>query len=182
MGHTEKIEDIRDLRQTRRSAYEKAVCEHYKCIYRFLAHLTRDQAAAEELTQETFAAAWASIAGYEGRGSMKAWLHRIAHRKFIDAKRRFRRDTDLMTQLKQNCSEPQTSDPLHNITADENVRLLYDAMHRLRPSEYLLILLHYLQGLSFGEMAKVTNRPTGTVKWQTSRALKKLKAHLTAGV
>jgi RNA polymerase sigma-70 factor (ECF subfamily) len=59
--------------------------------------------------------------------------------------------------------------------ADENSRCLYEAMGRLESSEYVLILLHYLQGLSFRQMAEVLDEPVGTVKWRTHKTLKKLK-------
>ena len=38
--------------------------------------------------------------------------------------------------------------------------------------------LHYLQGLSYREMAVVLEEPTGTVKWRTSEALNRLRALL----
>ncbi|MHC4260636.1 MAG: RNA polymerase sigma factor, partial [Planctomycetota bacterium] len=64
----------------------------------------------------------------------------------------------------------------------EHSALLYEAMRRLESSEYIVIVLHYIQGLSFREMAKVLEEPVGTVKWQTSHALKRLKGFLTGRV
>ena len=60
---------------------------HYQAVYRLLVHLTRDVHQAEDLTQETFAAAWERIATFEGRATLATWLHRIAYTKFIDARR-----------------------------------------------------------------------------------------------
>lgn len=148
-----------------------------------MAYLTRDTNLAEELTQETFASAWANIDSFGARASLGTWLHRIAYRKFIDSTRRLQRDTALMNGLEpQNDAAAEGSDPLHRLTADENYRLLYEAMRRLKPSDYIVIVLHYIQGLSFREVAKVLDQPIGTVKWQTSRTLKKLKSYLTGRV
>jgi RNA polymerase sigma-70 factor (ECF subfamily) len=145
-----------------------------------MAYLTRDTSLAEELTQETFASAWAGIDSFKGRASLGTWLHRIAYRKFIDSTRRLQRDTALRNRLEpQNDAAPETSDPLHRIDADESYRLLYEAMRRLKSPEYIVIVLHYIQGLSFRQVAKVLDQPVGTVKWQTSRALKSLKVYLT---
>ena len=55
-------------------------------VYRFLVHLTRDEPRAEDLTQETFAAAWRGIGSFAGRSGLGTWLHRIAYGKFIDAR------------------------------------------------------------------------------------------------
>ncbi len=148
-----------------------------------MAYLTRDTRLAEELTQETFASAWAGIDSFKGRALIGTWLHRIAYHKFIDSKRRLQRDAALMDGLEpQNDTAPASSDPLHRLTADENCRLLYEAMRRLKSPEYTVVVLHYIQGLSFREAAKVLDQPVGTVKWQTSRALKSLKSYLTGRV
>jgi len=148
-----------------------------------MAYLTRDTGLAEELTQETFASAWASIDRFKGRASIGTWLHKIAYRKFIDSTRRLQRNAALMAGLKEEKNHArQTSNPLHRLTADEHSRLLYEAISRLKSSEYIVVLLHYIQGLSFRQVAKVLDRPVGTVKWQTSQALKRLKAYLTGRV
>ncbi|THV43006.1 RNA polymerase subunit sigma-70 [Glycomyces buryatensis] len=42
---------------------------------------------AEDLVQETMAAAWKGIAGFEGRASMRTWLYRIATNRCLNAKR-----------------------------------------------------------------------------------------------
>jgi len=148
-----------------------------------MAYLTRDTNLAEELTQETFASAWANIDRFKGQASIGTWLHRIAYRKFIDSTRRLQREVALANNMEQqNDTAPESSDPLHRLTADENYRLLYEAMRMLKSPEYTVLVLHYIQGLSFRQVAKVLDRPVGTVKWQTSRALKNLKSYLTGRV
>ncbi len=183
MGRRDQRQNLKDLRKGRRRAYEEVVLQHYRSIYRFMAYLTRDTSLAEELTQETFASAWANIDSFRSRASLGTWLHRIAYRKFIDSTRRIQRDATLVNRLEsQNEVAAEASDPLQQLTADENNRLLYEAMRRLKSPDYMVIVLHYIQGLSFREVAKVLDKPTGTVKWQTSRALKNLKSHLTGRV
>jgi len=181
----EERQTIRQLRQGRRDAYEAIICRHYAAIYRFLAYLTYDSGLAEELTQETFAAAWAGVDSYRGRASLGTWLHRIAYRKFIDAKRGLERDAHLKDRLKEHAREAldaDASNPLHRLAADEECRLVQEAMLKLESSEYLVVLLHYIEGLSFREMTGILDEPVGTVKWRTSRALKRLRQYLTGGV
>jgi len=114
---------------------------------------------------------------------LKTWLHRIAYRKFIDSKRTLQRRTVVMARLKQdNVGSVDTVNPLHRLMFDENLRLLYEAMHKLRTPEYMVIVLHYIQGLSYREMAHVLDESVGTIKWRTSRALKKLKTFLTGRI
>lgn len=183
MGLRAERKNLKELRQGRRKAYEAAVLQHYRSIYRFMAYLTRDTGLAEELTQETFASAWANIDSFKARSSFKTWLHRIAYRKFIDSKRSQQRDAAFIADLEiENDNATQASNPLQRLTVDEHTRLLYEAMRSLKQAEYITILLHYIQGLSFRQVAKVLNQPVGTVKWQNSRALKTLRQYLSGRV
>ena len=182
MRHRSKRQ-IKDIREGQREAWEAIICRNYKLIYRFLAYLTSDTSLAEDLTQETFVSAWANITRFKGRASLGTWLHRIAYNKFIDSRRSLERNTASMAGLqKAGRDVPETLNPLHRLMADEHSRLLYEAIHRLESFEYVAIVLHYIQGLSFREIAKVLDEPVGTVKWRTSRALKKLRTFLTGRV
>ncbi len=179
MRHRAQRQNLKGIRKAGRKAREAAVCQNYRTIYRFLAYLTADPNLAEDLTQETFASAWAGIDRYKGRASFATWLHKIAYHKFIDSKRSQERQASLITKFKNHTTdESQCSDPLQRLMADEHSGLLYRAMQKLEPSECTIIVLHYIQGMSFREMAKVLDEPVGTVKWRTSRVLKKLRALL----
>ena len=62
--------------------------------------------------------------------------------------------------------------------AGDEARRLYRALYRLGAPERTLLVLHYLQGLSYRAMASVLDEPTGTVKWRTAEALQRLRALL----
>ena len=183
MRHRAEREKLKELRQGRREACEAVVRQHYRAIYRFMAYLTGDASLAEDLTQETFVCAWVNISQYKGRASVGTWLHQIAYHKFIDSKRKLRRQVALMAGLKKESPDKnEILNPLHKLTADEHLCLLHEAICGLESSERLVIVLHYIQGLSFREMAKVLDKSVGTVKWRTSQALKRLKVFLTGRV
>ena len=177
-------QNLKGIRQGKRGACEAVICENYEPIYRFLAYLSGDTSLAEDLTQETFVSAWANIGGYKGRASLKTWLHRIAYHKFVDSRRTLGRRSALMAGLKENGSEESSGalNPLHQLIADEHWARLWQAMGNLELDDYLVVVLHYVQGLSFREMSEVLDKPVGTVKWQTSRALKKLRAFLSGRI
>lgn len=141
-----------------------------------LLHLTRDVHQAEDLTQETFAAAWEKLATFQGRATLATWLHRIAYTKFIDAQRADRRASGMLERLTSREGSP--SEPSDTVMADDDARRLYRALHGLDTPGRTLLVLHYLQGLSYREMASVLDEPTGTVKWRTSEALNRLRALL----
>ncbi len=172
--------NITKLRTGHVQQCQELVCSHYEAIYRFMAYLTRDINMAEELTQETFACAWENIGSFRGRASLGTWLHQIAYRKFIDSKRKIKRDNALTETLKtQNHEQRQNCDPFHTIAKDEHQQLLYDALKQLDAPDCSIIVLHYIQGLTYRQIARIFQEPKGTVKWRTNIAIKRLRAILT---
>jgi RNA polymerase sigma factor (sigma-70 family) len=61
---------------------------------------------------------------------------------------------------------------------DEHLGRMYWAMEDLEGEERAAILLHYLDGLSYREMARVLHRTAGTLKWITHQALEKLRTRV----
>src|SRR5262249_54873782 len=171
---------LSDLRAGRPQARAELVRAHYQAVYRWLVHLTRDVHQAEDLTQETLAAAWEKIATCQGRAAPATWLHRIAYTKFIDARRAERRAAGMRERLTSPMVAPP--DPLDAVAADDEARHLYRALHGLDDPERTVLVLHYLQGLSYREMAAVLGEPIGTVKWRTGEALSRWRARLCAEV
>ena len=102
--------DDRHLLKSRLAGRSQASAEliraHYQAVYRFLLHLTRDIPRAEDLTQETFVAAWEGIATFQGRSTLATWLHRIAYTKFIDSQRSERRAATLYQRVESRAWAP----------------------------------------------------------------------------
>jgi RNA polymerase sigma-70 factor (ECF subfamily) len=167
------------IRAGRREDCARLIHDHYQAIYRFLLHLTRVESEAEELTQETFTSAWEKVGAFEGRSTLRTWLHRIAYGKFVDARRAGRRSAVLKEGLRSR-DAPAPPSPLETAANDDEARRLYAALERAEPADRVLLVLHYLQGLSYREMADVTGEPAGTVKWRTSLALSRMRTLLTA--
>jgi RNA polymerase sigma-70 factor (ECF subfamily) len=154
-------------------ACAELVCAHYQSVYRFLVHLTRDTHQAEDLTQETFTTAWEKIAAFQGRATLGTWLHRIAYTKFVDARRAEWR----VARMREQFTDPQLApnDPCETAMAADETQRLYRALYRLDTPDRTVLVLHYLQGLSYRAMALVLDEPTGTVKWRTAEALQRLR-------
>ena len=117
------------LRAGRPEACAELVREHYQAVYRLLVHLTRDVHQAEDLTQETFAAAWQNVVRFQGRSSLATWLHRIAYTKFIDAQRAARRAAGMLERFRSPKVSP--SHPFDTVMADDEAQRLYRALDRL---------------------------------------------------
>ncbi|MCU0913925.1 MAG: RNA polymerase sigma factor [Planctomycetes bacterium] len=168
---------LKALREGRREAYEEVIETHYASIYRLLLFLTREAGRAEDMTQEVFASAWAALPGFRGEATIPTWLRRIAYNLFVDSRRRRRREETLVGRLGEGV--PGTAaDPLSRMMTDEHLSRMYEAMGGLDDTERAVLLLHYLDGLSYRQMARVLQQPAGTLKWITHQALEKLRTQV----
>ena len=160
-----------------REACAEFVRDHHAPVYRLLVHLCRDAHLAEDLTQETFLVAWTKIRSFKAASSLSTWLHTIAYRKFIDVCRQGARSKSAQGAL----DDPQSRgpSPYEAALVNDESRWLYQALDRLPEPERDILVLHYLQGLSYQQMADVLDEPSGTVKWRTSVAIDRLRQELT---
>jgi len=165
----------RRVRGGDRAACNELIHAHHAALYRFLLHLARDAHAAEDLTQETFAAAWRNIGGFRGRASLSTWLHRIAYTKFVDWNRRSRRVRPHGPDAADELSNPGPG-PLDKASDGEWAGRLARAVERLDEPAREVVVLHYFQGLSYRQMSHVLGQPSGTVKWRLSAALERLRS------
>jgi RNA polymerase sigma-70 factor, ECF subfamily len=174
VGRRSERRILKALHEGRREAYENVIEAHYAAIYRLLLFLTRDAHVAEDMTQEVFASAWAALHDFRGDASIKTWLRRIAYNLFLDAQRRRKRSEVFIGE--QAIRDPETAaDPLSRIMTGEHLARMYRAMDDLNGDERAVLLLHYLDGLSYREMVQVLHRPAGTLKWMTHEALERLR-------
>jgi RNA polymerase sigma-70 factor (ECF subfamily) len=160
-----------------RAASAEFIGRFHAPIYRLLIHLARDAHSAEDLAQETFLAAWKNISSFNAASSLNTWLHSIAYRKFIDANRRNERSVAIAAASTDEV-HAKTLSPYESALANDEARQLYRALDRLRPRERDVVVLHYLQGLSYEELATVLREPSGTVKWRSRQALESLRTSL----
>ncbi len=165
------------LRQRQRDAYLEVIEAHYGPVYRLLLFLCRDPGLAEDMTQDVFASAWAALDTFRGDASIKTWLRRIACNAFTDVQRRRARDRTAGA-VGIDPERVGVRDPLAEILVEESRSAVYRALEDLDIEERTMPLLHYMDGLSYREMSEVLDRPDGTVKWITGRALQKLRERL----
>src|SRR2546426_7286551 len=160
------------LRQGDPEAGQQLVRDYYPGVYRYLVYLTGRPELAEDLTQETFLQAWRRLDTFEGRAPLRLWLHRIAHREFLQALRSQRPHTSL-----EEIAEP-SAPPAADWTGSMELR---DAIRKLPVEEGEVVVLHYLHGYSCQEIAQIVRAPVTTVKYRLMAARAHLQRELGEG-
>jgi RNA polymerase sigma-70 factor (ECF subfamily) len=166
-------------------AGHRFVRDYYPGIYRYLLSLTGHREAAEDLTQETFLQAWRHLDQFQGRGSLRLWLHAIARREFLRARGRPRRGMPLVpgsaseqrvTSLEEVAVLPE---PHAGAWTDEvELRVL---LGKLPEEQREVLLLHSLAGYSSREIAEIVQVPASTVRYRLGLARASLVQALGPG-
>lgn len=157
-----------------RLAFERLLCRHQGRVRAQLRRLTHgDDAAADDLAQETFLLAWRKLDQFRGDALFSTWLFRIAYSCFLQAHRKKTLPGgDEIDDLAESEQPPARSSGI-DLQLD-----LERAMRRLSVAEQE-VLLHCVQlGLSHEETAYVLAMPLGTVKTHATRGKAKLKTWL----
>ena len=157
-----------------RRAFEQLVRRHQGMVRAQLCRLLHgDEAAADDLAQETFLLAWRKLDQFRSEARFSTWLHRIAYSCFLQ-----------VCRTKAWATQRAQEDGAEELPAPTNamdLRLdLARAMRHLSTAEQA-VLLHCVQlGLSHEEAAYVLQMPLGTVKTHATRGKAKLKTWLSA--
>ncbi len=173
---------IKTLCKRAKKADKDATCEllkiYYAEVYAYLRRLCGSRHDAEDLTQQTFLKAWSSLNGFAGRSKFSTWLYRIAHNTYRDWQRRNTGSTQSCPdQWWQECID-QNPGPFANLAERQLAQRLYQAVGRLDEDKKQVVHLHYYQGLSIRETAKVLDIATSTVKYRLREVFKALRVKL----
>jgi len=173
---------IKNLCKRVKKEDKDAACEllkiYYADIYAYLRRLCGSRHDAEDLTQQTFLKVWSSLDGFAGRSKFSTWLYRIAHNTYLDWLRKNVACTQSRPdQWWQECID-QNPGPFANVAERQLAQHLYQAVDELDEDKKHVVHLHYYQGLSIRETAKVLNIATSTVKYRLREVFKALRVKL----
>ena len=150
--------------------------ERYKAsMYRTALAITRDTKAAEDILQEAFLRVYAYSHTIDETVPLGPWLYRVtvnfAYTWTRQVKRRLQSFQVTLDRWASSAQwHPET------ITEEEEWRqVLQQAIDTLPDRHRVVIILHYLEGLSLKEIAYVTGAPEGTVKSRLHYARESLR-------
>ena len=158
--------------------FENLVTRFYAPLYQFAFSLTRSEADACDLTQQTFEV-WARKGNQlRDAGKVKTWLFTTLHREFLGSRRREAR----FTHLDIDTAEPElpTISPVGLSLIDAGQ--VMEALGRLDEVFQAPVSLCYLQDFSYNEIASLLEVPLGTVKSRLARGIFQLQQILARDI
>jgi RNA polymerase sigma-70 factor (ECF subfamily) len=169
---------IEACRRGDRSALELVFRMHAEVLERLLARLVGPGAHAEDLLQETFAAAIEAFPRFRGEASVRTWLHRIAVNVAGHELRHPRRRRDV--PLDEVASPASGDAPASEALASHaQARRLYEHLAAIDPVKRIALILHVIEGHSIAEVAALTGASRAATKsrifWARRALLKRLR-------
>ena len=152
----------------------RLVNQYKNLIFSICLKLTGDYFASEDITQETFIAAYQHFEEFDGSNE-KAWLCRIASNKCIDYLRKAERKNTLTNGEDMADACDTDNDPLKMYMGKAVMKDVEDACKNLPKPYGDVALKHFIQGLTAKEIADEKKISLKTIQTQIYRAREMLK-------
>ena len=148
---------------------------HADSIARFVIGLG-ERSGVEELVQDTFVRAFASIDRFRGESTLRTWLFAIARNIVRDRARAARRRPRTVPVEPGHAITEYTG--LDGVLADESGRRLRAAVEGLTPTQREVFTLRVAEGLSYREIAQVVGTTEGAARVHYHDAMRAVKEYL----
>jgi len=154
--------------------YERCIDQVYRHVY----YRVSNHDDAEDITQEAFVKAWKAIDKYKRTGApFVSWIITIAGNLVIDHYRKQQKVviTDEIDKIYEKDMGNQIPGPEKQAEINFNNSVIKKAVLKLIGDKQKVILMHFIDGLSYEEIAKALNKNEGAIRVIQYRALVDLR-------
>ncbi len=172
------------LAATRAEAFELEALPHLDDVMRFALSLTRDEAEADDLVQDTFLKALRGWHTFEPGTNCRKWLFTICRNAFVRQRAVAKRmvlsdeeDIDALPAVRSHVAAQKDGlgDLFDRIEVGPAIR---KAVDELPEPHHSIIVLVDLEGMTYQEAAEVLDVPVGTVRSRLYRARRMIQEAL----
>lgn len=161
---------VADLRAGRREAFDRMVEIHYDRLHRLASTMTGSAEDAADLVQESFLAAMKSAGNFRGDARLSTWLIAILRNQYtlyLRGRRKWR-FAPLDAAGGARATEPAPA-------VKPEVTAILERVRRLPEELRTALVLFYLEGMRYQEIAEAMECPVGTVRSRLFEARERLK-------
>ena len=147
--------------------------ERYQAPLRyFISRLSANPETAEDIFQDTWMTVIRRIHTLKKIDAFSTWLYRIARNKVYQQFRRKRK----LSELNENIAVP--NDTENDVFSTEDAAKIHRCLKELRPEHKEVLMLRFLEQMSYQQISEVLNCNLGTVKSQIHYAKLALKKEM----
>lgn len=167
------VESLQPLSPTRVEYFEALYRRHVGEVYSYAASRVGHD-VAEDITADVFHAAARAVIRGDSTEITPAWLMTVVRNKVIDHWRRRERRHGKLHLLR---AIGNTADPSDRVIADAESRRVVMALEKLSKRHRLLLMMHYVDGLTAPELADLLGLTIVAVESALARARRSFRAN-----
>ena len=153
-----------------RAAFEELVGLYQPRLRYFLARMVGDDHAADDLAQEVWFDVYRGLVRLSDPGAFATWLYQVARRRARRALRKRRQPPSSLDGIDPAEVEGEDDD-----FSAEDAERVHAALGRLAPEHREVLLLRFVEGMTYEEIARVTGCQLGTVRSRIHYAKRALR-------
>ena len=153
-----------------RSALETLYRDYHTRLFRFAFRMTHSHGAADEIVNDVMLAVWRGAGNFRGSSKVSTWIFGIAYRQTL--KRLSKKSLTIAPDF-----DPDDVPATENGSREERDWIRH-GVDTLPAAQKLTVVLVFYVGMSYEEVAEVTDCPVNTVKTRMFHARRKLKGVL----
>ena len=180
---------IRQIQAGETAAFETFFARYHPAMQAHIARIVREPTATEDLVQEVFLRVWTRAEQWQGSGSVKGWLYRIATNLSLNhlraVKRRPQQPLEILTDDGDEDSpvpgwmmDASALTPETQLEIIEQQKLLGQLINTLPPDKQDVFRMVYDDEMDLHSVAKALEIPEGTVKSRLYHSRKRLAEQL----
>jgi len=172
------------VRDGDQESFAQLLAKHRGPMIHFLHRMVRNDAVAEELTQEVFLRVYRSRGNYESSAKFTTWLFRIATHLALNWIRDGRNEKSQTSLDKENDdgTSPQVPDRRRTVEQEllfeARLREVRQAIDRLPANQRAAVMMHKYEEMEYAQIAMVIGCSESAVKSLLFRAYEALRARL----
>ena len=161
----------------RSAAFEQLALPLFASLYNHAHWLTRNQAEAEDLVQETFTKALRAFDSFQAGTNFKAWIFRILRNTFLTPRAGIAAARTVFLEDHPDTLDTTASGPTpeETLISLDNQAAIHTALEQLQPQLREALLLCDVEEIKYKDIALILDVPIGTVMSRISRARRTLR-------
>ncbi|MFJ5763158.1 RNA polymerase sigma factor [Neobacillus sp. NPDC093182] len=169
----EESQWIEEVLSGNKQAYAQIINKYKNPLYATILRMTGNQQDAADLVQEAFIKIYHQLGKFDGKGSFSSWIYRVAINHCMDEFRKKRYKMERVEIKEKDIMDSHHPEVI--FLKNEKNRQLEKLIAGLPEEERMILLLRYVNELSYNEIGGLMSLPLSTVRNKLHRAKKRLR-------
>ena len=179
-SNTEERDLIAAAQQGDRAAFKAIYENHRDRVYNLVFYCLKDVRLIEDVLQNIFLKVYRGLPRFRFEANLATWIYRVTINECQNQNRRSNaRHVPIETILGSGDEIDMSSTPDDWHARNERSEIVQRAVLQLSPKLRAVVVLKYLEGLSYDEIAEALECAPGTVASRLNRALEDLESRLS---